>query len=134
MKPFIEYHKNWLIWVLAIAALLMVCSVARAEQTITASWYNRASCLREGTSGVMANGKELNDNDYIAASWDYRFGTRLLITNLLNNKTVEVTVTDRGPAKRLYKQGRKVDLSFAAMHRLDGIKQGVIPITIEVLK
>jgi len=133
MKPFIEYQKNWLIWILAITAVIVICSLAHAAE-ITASWYNRESCLREGTSGIMANGKELKDGELTAASWDYSFGTYLRVTNLNNNKTVIVEITDRGPNKKLYNQGRKIDLSYEAMYRLDGIKQGVVPVKIEVIR
>lgn len=31
MKPFIEYHKNWLIWILGIAMLLSMCSSCHAD-------------------------------------------------------------------------------------------------------
>jgi rare lipoprotein A (peptidoglycan hydrolase) len=100
----------------------------------TASYYTVASCKHEGTSGVMANGRKLDDRQYTCASWDYAFGTVLRITNLGNGKTVYVKVSDRGPNMRLYRMGRIIDLSYAAMYRLDGIKQGVIEIKIEVIK
>jgi rare lipoprotein A len=82
----------------------------------------------------MANGQRLDDEALTCASWDYKFGTRLRIRNTANNKEVLVVVTDRGPNRKLYRQGRKIDLSYEAMRRLNGIKQGVIPIEIEELK
>ena len=41
--------------------------------TGTASYYTVASCAREGTSGIMANGRRLNDEKLTAASWFYPF-------------------------------------------------------------
>jgi rare lipoprotein A len=98
---------------LAITLVMAFCFASQAAGAphLTASYYTLASCLREGTSGIMANGRRLNDNDLTCASWDYRFGTRLRVTNCHNGKSVVVVVTDRGPAKRLYRKGCVVDLS-----------------------
>ena len=113
-----------------IMLILLICRTADA-QILTASYYSCASCAREGTSGIMANGKELNDENLTCASWVYRFGTVLMVTNLDNGRTIKVTVTDRGPAKRLYRMGRVIDLSKRAMRELDGLERGIIPVRIE---
>lgn len=99
-----------------------------------ASYYTVKSCLREGTSGIMANGRKLDDSSLICASWDYPFNTVLRITNRANGRSVDCVVSDRGPSKRLYRKGRKIDLSYEAMRRLDGIKSGLIQVTVEVVK
>jgi len=39
---------------------------------------------------------------------------------------VIVTVTDRGPAKRLYNKGRRLDLSRAAFQKLSPLSAGLI--------
>lgn len=116
------------------ACLVLAFSTSALAFTTEASYFTYASCIREGTSGIMANGRILNDNSFICASWDYAFGTRLLIRNLANNKTVEVVVSDRGPAKRLYKKGRKIDLSLAAFNRIASAKQGLVQVEVEVIK
>lgn len=100
--------------------------------TTEASYYTVASCKREGTSGIMANGKELKDEGLICASWDYSFGTRLRITNLANKRSVVVYVSDRGPSKRLYAKGRRIDLSKRAFNQIANLKQGVIQVSVEV--
>jgi rare lipoprotein A len=43
------------------------------------------------------------------------FGTVLLVTNLSNNKSVEVRVNDRGP----FIEGRILDLSYGAAKKID---------------
>jgi rare lipoprotein A (peptidoglycan hydrolase) len=43
-------------------------------------------------------------------------------------------VTDRGPAKRLYRKGRIVDLSVAAFKEIASLKQGIIEVKVEVQK
>jgi rare lipoprotein A (peptidoglycan hydrolase) len=41
-----------------------------------------------------------------------------------------VEVTDRGPAKRLYRQGRKLDLSRAAFERIGKLSDGLLEVEI----
>ena len=91
-----------------------------------ASYYTVESCKREGTSGIMANGKPLNDKAFTCASWLYPFGTRLLVVNSVSGERVEVEVTDRGPAKKLVEQGRIIDLSKAAFESLAPLSWGLI--------
>ncbi len=119
--------------IIIIAILLLILGIATAE-TLTASWYSVDSCRREGTSGIMANGKEFKDEGLTCASWDYIFGTKLRIHNLRNNNSVVVAVTDRGPAKRLYRMGRVIDLSRAAFDRIADLSEGVVEILIEVIE
>ena len=116
-----------------IILLLLFTTTAQAFQT-ECSYYTVASCLREGTSGRMANGEVLRDDMLIAASWDYAFGTRLLVRNLANNKTVEVVVKDRGPSRRLYRKGRRLDLSAGAFDKIASRKSGIIQVEVEVVE
>lgn len=83
--------------------------------------------IKKGNSGIMASGKELNDDAYTCASLDYSFGTLLRITNLQNNKSVVCEVTDRGPARKLYRQGQIIDLTKAAFSILAPLSQGLFP-------
>jgi rare lipoprotein A len=99
-----------------------------------ASWYSIESCKKEGTSGIMANGEVFNDKEMVCASWDYPFETRLKITSLANAKAVIAVVKDRGPARRLVKKGRIIDLSKGAFSKITDLKQGVIQVKIEVIK
>ncbi len=112
------------------AMILLIAVPVMAE---TASWYSVESCKREGTSGIMANGKELNDEAFTCASWDYSLGIYLQITNEANGKSVICVVSDRGPAKALYKRGRTIDLSKAAFRAIADLKQGIIEVQIEEL-
>jgi len=78
----------------------------------------------------MANGERYKRNKLTAAHRRLPFGTHVEVTNLQNNKSVRVEITDRGPFVR----GRIVDLSEAAARRIDMIKGGVVPIKLEVVK
>lgn len=53
----------------------------------------------------------------------------VLVTNLENQKQVLVRVNDRGP----FKEGRIIDLSYAAAHRIDMHEQGTAKVHIQTL-
>lgn len=119
------------IFIIFFVGLPVICYAKQIKNTGTASYYTVASCKKEKTSGVMANGKKLNDSKFTAASWDYRFGTRLKVTNLDNGKAVIVTCSDRGPNKRLYSKGRIIDLSKASFKAISSLEKGIIKVKIE---
>lgn len=117
-----------------VITMVWIGMAGASEPIYTASWYSVASCKREGSSGIMANGRRLNDENYTCAIWDYKFGTILKVINLKTGASVQVMVTDRGPAKRLVKKGRIIDLSKGAFAQIANLKQGIIPIKVEVIK
>ena len=126
-------------WKFVLAVVIFIILAALIYQTVFAFttecyYYTVASCLREGTSGRMANGELLKDDMLIGASWDFDFGTRLLVRNLANNKTVEIVIKDRGPAKRLYRKGRRLDLSAGAFDKIASRKSGIIQVEVEVVE
>jgi len=132
----IQYHKNILIWLFAIVALLItLCSTCKAETIGEASWYSVESCKREGTwakyGGLMANGRIFDDTKLTCAMWGVPFGSRFRVTNVSNGRSVIVEVTDRGPAKRLVKKGRIIDLSKGAFAEIANLRQGIIQVKIE---
>ncbi len=81
-----------------------------------ASWYGKRHQGRR-----MANGGRFNRRSLTAACRSLPLGTRIRVVNLENGRVVDVTITDRGPAKRLH---RVLDLSEAAARELDFIGRG----------
>ncbi|MDA3842849.1 MAG: septal ring lytic transglycosylase RlpA family protein [Candidatus Kapabacteria bacterium] len=77
-----------------------------------------------------ASGEIFNMNNMTCAHKTLSFGTRLLVKNLNNGKTVIVRVNDRGP----FVGNRVIDLSKAAAQKLDMISSGVIDVEITILK
>lgn len=67
-----------------------------------------------------------------AASPDYPKGSKLLITNLENQKSVEVTVNDFGP-DRLIHPDRAVDLDFVAFKKIAKTSQGLVNVSVQLL-
>ena len=78
---------------------------------------------------VTASGEKYKHSKFTAAHKSLPFGTKLRVTNLANNLTVEVVVNDRGP----YADGRIIDLSKSAAEKLSFISQGLAEVKIEVL-
>jgi rare lipoprotein A len=105
----------------AVFFLTLTYAVAKGD-TGTASWYGS-----ECAGKIMANGQPFNPKAITAAAWGYPLGTRLLVTNLANGRTVEVPCLDRGPAKRLH---RIIDLSESAFKQIADTRTGLITVTI----
>ncbi|MDR0320147.1 MAG: septal ring lytic transglycosylase RlpA family protein, partial [Treponema sp.] len=92
------------------------------QQEGIASWYGREYDGRPTASGEIFNSSELT-----AAHPTLPFGTRLVVTNQHNNRSVTVRINDRGP----FVPARIVDVSRAAAEQLDMIATGTAPVKIE---
>ena len=94
-----------------------------------ASWYGEAD-----RGKLMANGKRFDPDKLTAASWFYPLGTRVRVTISspdFEARSVMVTITDRGPAKRLVRRGRVIDLGLAAFQRIADADLGLVEVTVE---
>jgi len=76
-----------------------------------------------------ASGEKYRHSKLTAAHKTLPFGTKIKVTNIANNLSVEVVVNDRGP----YVDGRIVDLSKAAAEKLGFISKGIADVQVEVL-
>jgi rare lipoprotein A (peptidoglycan hydrolase) len=131
-----RYFSIWL-WVaiLAIVGLSLIkgCEVANAQE-LTASYYSVQSLKEEGTyaysGGRMANGLRFRDSGATCACNGYPLGTRLLVTNLRNGRSVVVLVTDR-TARRF--TGKRIDLAISQFAKIASLKQGIARVTVETL-
>ena len=77
-----------------------------------------------------ASGSVYRPDQMTAAHNTLPFGTLIRVTNTRNGRSVEVTVTDRGP----HTKGYIVDVSRRAAVQLDIIEAGVVPVQLVVLK
>ena len=91
----------------------------------TASWYGKKYHGRRTSSG-----ERYDMHAMTAAHRDLPFGTVVRVTNLRNGKNVRVTINDRGP----FVEGRIIDLSYAAAKKLDMVRDGVVPVRVEILR
>jgi len=92
--------------------------------------YGKASYYAEKYHGrKTASGETFDMNALTAAHRTLPFGTVCRVTNLSNQKKVNVKINDRGP----FIEGRIIDLSKGAAKALDALKSGVIEVKIEIL-
>lgn len=106
-----------------IVVVLLLALVGRAEAPPSvgvASWYGA-----ELEGRPMANGRPFDPKALTAASWFHPLGTKLLVVNITNGKSTMVTITDRGPHKRLK---RLIDLSHAAFAKIGNPDDGIITV------
>ncbi len=116
---------------LALATLFSAGLSALAETAPTtglASWYGE-----DHRGKLMANGKRFDPDKLTAASWFYPLGTKLNVTvrSAGSARSVLVTVTDRGPHRRLVRTGRIIDLAAAAFKRLANPELGLVSVTVQ---
>ena len=91
----------------------------------------RISLYGDGFAGKKtASGETFDPTALTMAHRTLPFGTRVRVTNLENQRTVEVVVNDRGPFVR----GRIADLSEAAARRVGMVADGVVDALLEVLQ
>jgi rare lipoprotein A len=132
LKPIFELK---LVLVSVTVIYLAACSVPasrvpppvtapRVIQTGIASWYGPGFHGKTTASGVI-----YDQHDLTAAHQTLPLGTRVLVTNLENGRSIEVLINDRGP----FAKARIIDLSYAAAETLGMIGPGTIPVRIEVV-
>jgi rare lipoprotein A len=93
-------------------------------------YYGEASWYGPGFHGKKkANGETFNQNDYTAAHTVLPLPTVVRVTNLKNQKEIDLVVTDRGP----FVYGRSIDLSKAAAKKLGCYVKGTAPVRIQSL-
>ncbi len=132
-------RQNWTKQALLLVVPLLffaACSIPPANVTVPiapgthptqtgiASWYGPGFYGKPTASGAI-----YDQNDLTAAHQTLPLGTRVLVTNLQNASTVEVTINDRGP----FAKGRILDLSYAAGRALGMITPGTIPVRLDVI-
>jgi len=87
-----------------------------------ASWYGPAFHNRKGADGTI-----YDQNAMTAAHKTLPMGSMVRVTNLSNNQSVVVKITDRGP----FVPGRIIDLSLAAAKATDVYRVGVAKVRVE---
>lgn len=111
-----------------MVALLSVPAVQAASGSVhhgEASWY----CIKCNGGTHTASGEKLVDTAMTAAHKSLPLGSRVRVTNKRNGRSVVVRITDRGP----YIKGRIIDVTKGVAAKLGFVKDGIVPVVIEVL-
>jgi len=126
--------KNLIIMLTMLITIVSISARDVASSSVIykgmASWYSEED---PGVLKTTANMEEFDDSDLTCAIWDIPFNAILKVTNLDNGKHVFVRVNDRGPAKRLLRQGRIIDLTKAAFSKIDDLENGLIRVSVETI-
>lgn len=81
-----------------------------------------------------ASGEIFRQDRLTAAHRTFPFGTIVRVTNLRNDRSVTVRITDRGPfGERAEERNRIIDLSRRAAELLGFVRAGWTPVRVEVL-
>jgi rare lipoprotein A len=108
----------------ACSAVASTMAPAPRHTIGNASWYGSQFANRPTASGQLFDPEKLT-----AAHRKLPLGTKVVVTNLHNGRSVMVTITDRGP----YWANREIDLSYRAARMLGMIQRGVARVRIEPL-
>jgi rare lipoprotein A len=82
-----------------------------------------------------ASGIPFRQNQLVAAHRSFPFGTVLRVTNLRNDRSVNVRVVDRGPfGSQANRQRTMIDLSRRAANQLGFVDAGRAEVRVEVLE
>lgn len=94
------------------------------SQTGVASWYGPGFDGRR-----TASGERFDRHALTAAHRTLPHGTRVIVTNLENGRSVTVRINDRGPFAR----GRIIDLSYGAARAIGMIPTGTAKVRLTVV-
>jgi rare lipoprotein A len=90
----------------------------------TASYYGKTWTGRKTSSGELFHCDSLT-----AAHKTLKFGTRVKVRNLVNDSVCIVKINDRLPQSST----RVIDLSYGAAVKLNFIRRGIVPVSLEIL-
>lgn len=90
----------------------------------TASYYGKT-----WTGRKTASGEKFHCDSLTAAHKTLKFGTMVKVTNLVNDSVCVVKINDRLPQSST----RIIDLSYGTAVKLNFIKRGIVPVSLEIL-
>jgi len=113
--------------IIPLILLVLLFSFALSAQTNErgiASWYDS-----DPKGPLTANGEKFDPDKLTAAHKSLTFGTLVRVHNLENNKSVDVTINDRGP----FVEGRIIDLTVQGAKELGIYEKGIALVELEIL-
>ena len=145
----VHFNKNLDLVFLYLLPIVLFCSINILNIDVKAStndeqkirmndssflrgeiWYGNASWYGSKFHGKRtSNGEKFNKNKLTAAHRYLPFNTKVLVTNLKNNKSVIVRINDRGP----FIDNRIIDLSEEAAEKINARNEGIPYIKLQVL-
>lgn len=113
----------------AIAACVCLVLTATAAHARTHVNTNMETASFYSHDRMTASGERFDKTALKGAHRSLPFGSIVKVVNRRNGKWVVIEINDRGPAKWT---GRTIDLTREAAQRIGMIRQGVVPVRLEV--
>jgi rare lipoprotein A len=115
---------------LVVAGVTFAAAFAEADPEVPpltghASWYGDEFARRP-----TASGERYDPGKLTGAHRTLPLGSKVRVTNLLNGRSVLVTINDRGP----YMRRREIDLSYGAARKLGMLRRGIARVRIELVE
>lgn len=129
------HKRRWMAKSILSICLASSCTVGYPKGTAAKAVSNKqfgiASYYSDKFQGRRtASGERYNKDGLTAVHSQLPFGTLIRVTNLKNDRSIEVKVNDRFGSKK----GRLLDLSKRAARELGFTKSGLAKIKVEVLQ
>ncbi len=118
---------------MALCVLLVLAACRSATDRVRIGWTERGEASWYGNpfhGQRTASGERYDMYLMTAAHRELPIGTVVEVTNLANDRRVQVRINDRGPFVR----GRILDLSYSAATALDMVRTGTAEIELRVVE
>lgn len=130
MKSFNKTLKYvFKIYISLLALFVISCGSRNSSngsyRSTTVSYY-----ANKFDGNKTASGETYRHSKMTGAHKSLSFGTRVEIVNVENDKSVIITVNDRGPLK----PSREFDLSQGAFKKIASLNEGIIKVKYRILK
>lgn len=115
----------------SIDSIKITDSIANLETSVFKTNVEASHYSDKLNGRRTASGKVFNNKNYTAAHKTLKFGTKVKVTNIANNKSVIVTITDRGP----FTKNREIDIAkapFLDISHNNG--RGLLRVNLEVVQ
>ncbi|MBS7320362.1 MAG: septal ring lytic transglycosylase RlpA family protein [Myroides sp.] len=127
-------NLRYSLFIIVLVMLFASCKTASITKNSKTSLYKNEvfACYYHNkfNGRKTANGDIFSNSKLTAAHKTLTFGSQVLVTNLVNNKSVIVTINDRGP----FTKGLEIDLSKKAFDAISHDKKaGKLSVKLELL-
>lgn len=113
-----------------LVILLVGCGASKSKSSVLKKGAEISFYADKFDGKRTASGSTFRQKDKTAAHRTLAFGTKLKVVNPANGKSVVVTITDRGPAKK----SRELDLSKSAFLEIaESTAVGILKVDIYIL-
>ncbi|WP_051878165.1 septal ring lytic transglycosylase RlpA family protein [Chryseobacterium sp. FH1] len=118
------------IYIFLLALFVISCGSRNSSNSSGYRTTNVSYYANKFNGNRTASGETYRHSKMTGAHKSLSFGTRVEIINIENDKSVIITVNDRGPLK----PSREFDLSQGAFKKIGKLNDGIIKVKYKILK